>query len=822
MTRRFSSCVSVLVFLLLSVVLAFSEPVDLSTAQTMADSFLEREMAMDRRYRTRVGVPDEVDIVAKHVLACPDTQATLGFVFDLEPTGYIVAPADTRIVPVIAHSYTSPFSWDEGKQNTLLHLLRADLANRLQAVKRQVAEQSVLERSHDRWQYYLETERHAVDLDASPTVYGPWLTYSFTWPYDTWRQGSPYNDHCPWYSDEACRTIVGCVATALAQILNYWQHPTAVTFTAGDSYHTGTHEIWVDAPSANFSGLDYNSCNPSDTAKAQLSFAAGVSVRMNYGCSSSGAVTAQVAPALAGSWYPWSGAVPERWGYVSADLRTHNPTYDWWPSPYYTTEASFYDQLSDNMTRAHPVQMSVTEPGGHAIVVDGWKGGREYHLNYGWGGYSDGWYSLPEGMYRYTVIRYAILNILPTTTTRTLTVNTEGTGSGTVDVLPNQASFTHGSHVILEAQPGPGSEFTGWSGAASGTQNPIRVIMDGSKTVTATFDAATVPDCLFWEDFTGVPVDFYPPDWQRTHENWGVHDTDHAGGTPPEMRFRWNPNVNDIFVLMTPLIDGTPHTGLQVSFKHMVDDFSGGGYQLAVATTPDGAHFTGRWVLEPTANVPAETVTVDLSAVDGEEFYLAFAFLGDSWDINYWYIDDICVHADTVPLPDEFQVRRETGDVLTPGAFYGKEFRPGGADLAEWVAVSEPVEPGHVLKIDPTGIGQYRLAQGPCTVSVAGVVSTQPGMVLGGEIALSSEFEVLGEGKAMLALLGVVPVKVTDEGGPIAVGDLLVVSSSPGYAMRWNPESGQTCGLVGKALEPHEAGEGMIEVLDMRPLGGPS
>jgi len=166
-----------------------------------------------------------------------------------------------------------------------------------------------------------------------------------------------------------------------------------------------------------------------------------------------------------------------------------------------------------------------------------------------------------------------------------------------------------------------------------------------------------------------------------------------------------------------------------------------------------------------------------------------------------------------VELPDEFQVRRETGDVLSPGAFYGAGTHLGGADLAEWVQVSEPVEPGHVLEIDPTASNTYRLACGPCSASVAGLVSTAPGIVLGGDLVLSSEFEVLGEGQAMLALLGVVPVKVTDEGGPIAVGDLLIVSSTPGYAMRWDLDTGGFCGLVGKALEPHEQGEGMIEVL---------
>jgi hypothetical protein len=69
---------------------------------------------------------------------------------------------------------------------------------------------------------------------------------------------------------------------------------------------------------------------------------------------------------------------------------------------------------------------------------------------------------------------------------------------------------------------------------------------------------------------------------------------------------------------------------------------------------------------------------------------------------------------------------------------------------------------------------------------------------------------------ALLALIGIVPVKVTDEGGPIQPGDLLVASSTPGYAMKWNPESGEACGLIGKALEPLDSGTGVIQVLLMR------
>ncbi|HDD24148.1 MAG TPA: trypsin-like serine protease, partial [Chloroflexi bacterium] len=106
-----------------------------------------------------------------------------------------------------------------------------------------------------------------------------------------------------------------------------------------------------------------------------------------------------------------------------------------------------------------------------------------------------------------------------------------------------------------------------------------------------------------------------------------------------------------------------------------------------------------------------------------------------------------------------FRVERSTGNVYTDGAYHGQCYYSGSADVAEWVPVREPVEPGDVLEIDPENPGHYRKARGPCSSLVAGVVSTEPGFVLGhGEDT---------EGKVLLALMGIVPVKVADEGGPI-------------------------------------------------------
>jgi YVTN family beta-propeller protein len=72
-----------------------------------------------------------------------------------------------------------------------------------------------------------------------------------------------------------------------------------------------------------------------------------------------------------------------------------------------------------------------------------------------------------------------------------LTVSTTGTGSGTVN--PSGGTFNHGTSVSLTATPNTGSQFSGWSVGCSGTANPCSVLMDGPKSVTASFTAAAPP-----------------------------------------------------------------------------------------------------------------------------------------------------------------------------------------------------------------------------------------------------------------------------------------------------------------------------------------
>jgi hypothetical protein len=167
--------------------------------------------------------------------------------------------------------------------------------------------------------------------------------------------------------------------------------------------------------------------------------------------------------------------------------------------------------------------------------------------------------------------------------------------------------------------------------------------------------------------------------------------------------------------------------------------------------------------------------------------------------------------------PALFRIERATGNVYTDGAFF-----PGGADVAEYVTVSEPVEPGDVVEIDPQNPTSYRKARGAYSPLVAGVISTAPGVVLGGKhltLTLSASGEGRGEvepgerSAALLALLGRVPVKATTENGPIRPGDLLTSASKPGYAMRCASPKLCEGALLGKALQPLSHGDSAILML---------
>ncbi|MCL2335199.1 MAG: hypothetical protein FWC57_03950 [Endomicrobia bacterium] len=132
---------------------------------------------------------------------------------------------------------------------------------------------------------------------------------------------------------------------------------------------------------------------------------------------------------------------------------------------------------------------------------------------------------------------------------------------------------------------------------------------------------------------------------------------------------------------------------------------------------------------------------------------------------------------------------------------YATTINGAPADLAEIYPSSDNLSPGDVVIISQTKDGYIEKSKTANDTKVAGVVSTKPGIVLNSEAA-----------GYQLALVGKVPVNVTNEGGDIKRGDLLVASSTPGCAMK-APSDPKAGTIIGKALENSSGPKGKILAL---------
>jgi hypothetical protein len=148
----------------------------------------------------------------------------------------------------------------------------------------------------------------------------------------------------------------------------------------------------------------------------------------------------------------------------------------------------------------------------------------------------------------------------------------------------------------------------------------------------------------------------------------------------------------------------------------------------------------------------------------------------------------------------------------TGKGYFDNGTQTGGADFAESVTVRgnrSQYTPGDLLVIDSRGKRRLALSQQAYSTRIAGIYSTKPGVLA---TPHKMDDPQLAQ-EVPLAVVGIVPCKVTAENGPIEVGDLLVASSKPGFAMKGTNRGRMLGAVVGKAMEPLQSNTGVIEVL---------
>ncbi len=208
----------------------------------------------------------------------------------------------------------------------------------------------------------------------------------------TWGQEMPYYLQCPKKNGEYC--VVGCVATAMAQVMYYWKYP------EGSSAINGYSSWWssFSVPSLPATTFDYTkmllsychwdydaSALVQDTYTdeqaqevAKLSRYCGQAVEMDYDPEGSGAYTSDQLAAMKFFGYRSSGQHVQKNG--------------WWSS--YTT-AQWEDMIKTELDASRPILYSASDTngaGGHAFICDGYNTDGKFHFNFGWYGTCDGWY----------------------------------------------------------------------------------------------------------------------------------------------------------------------------------------------------------------------------------------------------------------------------------------------------------------------------------------------------------------------------------------------------------------------------------------------
>ena len=339
---------------------AVAANIDVTTAQTNALSYLKQ-----RSISPMLKSVSPSDLRLAHAQASTTANgANAYYAFNIKGGGFILVSGDDRAYPVLGYSEGGRLDF-----NNLPVNVRALL---------------------DSYQEEIEYLQARPDMVVTPA---PRATGGGVNPLirSHWGQEIPYCLQCPVYQGEYC--VVGCVATAMTQVMHYWQYPT--TTTGVNSYFC--YDLWETLPALPGTTFEYNKMLNSychwdydqhaliqDTytdeqaqAVAKLARYCGQAVQMGYSPEGSGAYVSSQLTAM------------RNFGYSQARDVSRS---SWWETNYTTEE--WEAMIKAELDAGRPILYSASDPsaGGHAFVCDGYNADGLFHFNFGWYGTCDGWY----------------------------------------------------------------------------------------------------------------------------------------------------------------------------------------------------------------------------------------------------------------------------------------------------------------------------------------------------------------------------------------------------------------------------------------------
>lgn len=341
-----------LALLFLFIIQSFANPIDVNTAQNRAESFYKKSVA-----NAPGKVKSNKQIKLKLAYSATNEKELNNFyVFNREEqNGFIIVSGDDRTKPILGYADSGYFDYDNIPDN---------------------------------FKYWLEYYQKAIenlpehllqsnvnDNETSTSV-EPLLNKI------SYNQDKPYNNLCPQINLLKGNAVTGCAATSMAQVMRYHKYP--AQGIGSYSYKTASLKL---SASADFANTTYDWDNMLETyvkgkytdeqatAIATLMYHCGVAMKMDYGEVSS-ATAIEMIYALV-NYFNYDGA--------TIKLRYR----DFYASDEWTNIIK--KELNENRPVIYNGQ---SVAGGHSFVCDGYNTDGLFHINWGWGGQSDGYFAL--------------------------------------------------------------------------------------------------------------------------------------------------------------------------------------------------------------------------------------------------------------------------------------------------------------------------------------------------------------------------------------------------------------------------------------------
>lgn len=284
------------------------------------------------------------------------------YIYNQGDNGFVIVSGDDRMASILGYSFENPFS-------------EANLPDNMRFwLNLYVQQQQELESKANEPSQTYSTSTAASNFAPSVAPLLGDIRYD---------QGDPYNRLCPTVNGQRC--VTGCVATAMANVLSYYQYPTQGT--GSHSYTSSTHKLdlsfdygnttfdWSNILKQYVSG-QYNSTQAN--AIAQLMLACGVACDMNYDPSASGS---SVHTAVSGM-KSYLGYNP----YAYCARGDHYSPTEW------------VNMIKTELNAQRPVYFTASDNSysGHAFILDGYDEQGLMHVDWGWSGMSNGYYLVAD------------------------------------------------------------------------------------------------------------------------------------------------------------------------------------------------------------------------------------------------------------------------------------------------------------------------------------------------------------------------------------------------------------------------------------------